>query len=324
MIQLPLHWAIRPAAVIAVMLLAVSPWWPRLDSLSALANQETVLKPIDNSLGMTLVYVPPGTFLMGSPASEKGRQVDERQHEVEISSGFYLGKTEVTIGQFRKFVTENGYQTEPEKDGQGGWGYSPPDKFEGPLPKYSWHSTGWDMTDEHPVVNVTWNDAKNFCAWLSRKEGKTYRLPTEAEWEYACRAKTKTAYSSGDDPETLAQVANLADGTLLKKFPKRKFPTIHAEDGYIFTAPVAKFRANDFGLCDMHGNVWEWCNDWYAADYYKDSPRRDPSGPATGTNKVLRGGSWYSPPASCRAAARFWNEPTLRRFYLGFRVCRQP
>jgi formylglycine-generating enzyme required for sulfatase activity len=294
----------------------------RTDLGNGQTNSDVADKPITNTIGLTLVYIPPGTFQMGSPASEKGRQDDELQHEVKITRGFYLGTTEVTIGQFRKFVTETGYRTEAEKDGKGGWGFEVPDKFLGPTPKYTWQSTGWDLTDEHPVVNVTWSDSKSFCEWLGRKEKKTYRLPTEAEWEYACRAKTKTAYSSGDDPESLAEVANVADGTLLMKFPGRTIPAIAAKDGYVFTAPVGKFRSNAFGLFDMHGNVWEWCEDWYAADYYKNSPGSDPTGPATGSSRVFRGGGWYSPPGSCRAAARFWNEPTLRRFYLGFRLLR--
>ena len=145
------------------------------------------------------------------------------------------------------------------------------------------------------MVNVSWNDAVAFCKWLSRKEGKTYRLPTEAEWEYACRAGTTTRYYSGDDPETLAKVGNVADAAVKAKFPDWKF-TIKANDGYVFTAPVGKFKPNAFGLYDMHGNAWQWCADWYGPEYYAKSLADDPTGPASGNGRVLRGGSWYYRP----------------------------
>src|SRR5262249_28038500 len=162
-----------------------------------------------------------------------------------------------TIGQFKKFVEQDSYITEAEKDTQGGWGYNEAEKkFEGRKPQYTWKHTGWAITDEHPVVNVTWNDAKAFCAWLSKREGKTYGLPSEAQWEYAAGAGTKTAFHSGDDPETLASVGNVADATARSKFPDWKW-TIKARDGYAFSAPVGQLRKNDFGLFDMHGNVWE-------------------------------------------------------------------
>ena len=138
--------------------------------------------------------------------------------------------------------------------------------------KYSWRNAGFEQTDEHPVVNVSWNDAVAFCKWLSRKEGKTYRLPTEAEWEYACRAGTTTRYYSGDDPETLAKVGNVADATAKAKFANWKY-TIKASDGYVFTAPVGQFTPNAFGLYDMHGNAWQWCADRYGKEYYAMSPQ---------------------------------------------------
>ena len=131
------------------------------------------------------------------------------------------------------------------------------------------------------MVNVSWNDAVAFCKWLSRKEGKSYRLPTEAEWEYACRAGTTTRYHSGDDPETLAKVANVADATAKAKFPAWKW-TIKASDGYVFTAPVGQFKPNAFGLYDMHGNARQWCADWYGGDYYGKSPVDDPNRPRHG------------------------------------------
>ena len=116
------------------------------------------------------------------------------------------------------------------------------------------------------MVNVSWNDAMAFCKWLSQKEGKTYRLPTEAEWEYACRAGTTTRYYSGDDPETLAKVANVADAAAKAKLT-RWMGTTKASDGYVFTSPVGQFKPNTFSLCDMHGNAWQWCADWYDEDY---------------------------------------------------------
>ena len=183
-----------------------------LDSLTQLpparaaglrANEKVVLpahlrKPgIVNSLGMQLAYIPAGKFGMGSPKDEPGRKDEERRHEVRLTREFYLGVHEVTVGQFRAFVRESGYKTDSDKDGKGSWGITPNGKFERDA-KYDWKGPGFDQGDDHPVVDVSWNDAKAFCTWLSVKEGKSYRLPTEAEWEYACRAGTRTAYSFGD------------------------------------------------------------------------------------------------------------------------------
>ena len=144
---------------------------------------------------------------------------------MRITRPFYLGKYEVTVGQFRRFVDDSGYQTEAEKDGKGGWGWNETaNKFE-QAPRYTWREAGFEQTDLHPVVNVSWNDAVAFAEWLGKKEGKTYRLPTEAEWEYACRAGTTTRYFCGDDPEALAEVGNVADATAREKYPDWKTPS---------------------------------------------------------------------------------------------------
>ncbi len=199
--------------------------------------------------------------MMGSDESDPGAEDDEivvregkkQKHLVRITQPFYLGVTEVTRGQFRISVNETGYKTEAEKDGKGGFGWNEETKRFEQNSRFTWQNAGFEQTDEHPVVNVSWNDAQEFITWLSRKEGKTYRLPTEAEWEYACRAGTKTAYFCGDDLEGLAAVANTADGTAKEKYPE--WTTIAARDGYVYTAPVGRFRANAFALYDMHGNV---------------------------------------------------------------------
>jgi sulfatase modifying factor 1 len=166
---------------------------------------------------------------------------------------------------------------------------------------------------------VSWNDAVAFCKWLSKKEGKSYRLPTEAEWEYACRAGTTTRYSSGDDFETLAKVGNVADATAKAKFPDWSW-AIAASDGYVFTAPVGKFNPNAFGLYDMHGNVWEWCADWYGDEYYAASPADDPMGPASGAGRVFRGGGWRNYAGYSRSALRAYSTPGSRSSDMGFRV----
>ena len=279
-------------------------------------------KQITNSIGMKLTLVPAGEFMMGSGESaeetaaffKKNYGVDllkadffkdeHPQHRVRITKPFYLGTYHVTRGQFRQFVKDSGYKTDAEKgEHAGGHGMGPEKKAFEFNKDYSWRNAGFEQTDEHPVVNVSWNDAVAFCKWLSGKEGKTYRLPTEAEWEYACRAGTKTRYYSGDDPETLAKVANVADATAKAKFPDWKY-TIKASDGYVFTAPVGQFKPNAFGLYDMHGNAWQWCADWYGAGLLRQSPADDPKGPDTGVVRVLRGGSWLNGPGYARSAAR--------------------
>jgi sulfatase modifying factor 1 len=279
--------------------------------------------------GIKLKLIPAGTFQMGSPDDDKDTNNDEKpQHEVRISA-FYLGVTEVTRGQFRRFVDETGYKTEAENDGKGGYGWNEEKKTFEQAPNYTRLNPGFEQTDAHPVVNVSWNDAVAFCEWLSRVEDQTYRLPTEAEWEYACRARTTTKYFSGDDPESLATVANVADGTGKAKYPDWTW-AISARDGFVYTAPAGQFSPNAFGLYDMHGNVWEWCGDGYDAEYYKRSPGEDPSGPAQAGGRVIRGGSWRSHSFSCRSAFRlkftedyrFHISPGFRRSNLGFRVAR--
>ncbi len=171
------------------------------------------------------------------------------------------------------------------------------------------------------MVNVSWNDAVAFCKWLSGKEAKTYRLPTEAEWEYACRAGTTTRYSSGDDPKTLAKVGNVADASFKAQFPDGGY-TIKAHDGFVFTAPVGSFQPNAFGLYDMHGNAWQWCADKYGEKYQAAPSADDPSGPNSGDLRVLRGGSWVDGPIYTRSAKRSGITPGSRFDGTGFRVAR--
>ena len=173
------------------------------------------------------------------------------------------------------------------------------------------------------MTEVSWNDAVAFCEWLGRKEGETYLLPTEAQWEYACRAGSTTRYYSGDDSETLAQVGNVGDASAKAKFSNWT-EAIAASDGYVFTAPVGSFRPNAFGLCDMHGNVWEWCADLYGEKYYRESTVDDPPGPTSGSLRVSRGGSWLNRAGSCRSAVRYGVTPDYRYDSLGFRVAQVP
>ncbi len=275
---------------------------------------------VENVIGMKLVRVSSGEFVMGSPKSEKGRRDDEPQRSVRISRDYFLGQYEVTRGQFRRFVEATGYRTDAERGIRGGYGYDEQaGRLTGPDKKYSWQFTGFAQTDEHPVVNVSWNDAVAFCRWLSEHEKAAYRLPTEAEWEYACRAGTTTAFCSGDDPEKLVEFGNIVDALAKQRFPDRI--AVASRDGFVFTAPVGSFRPNAWGLYDMHGNVWEWTADWFGAPTAE--PQVDPLGPDAGKDKVIRGGDWYHDWSFARSAQRFPIHPTLCRRHAGFRVVRE-
>ncbi|MFM9965454.1 MAG: SUMF1/EgtB/PvdO family nonheme iron enzyme [Planctomycetaceae bacterium] len=295
-------------------------------------------KDMRNSVGMDLVLVPAGDFEMGSTKGDVDKLLrdystegfkrefadnEQPQHRVRISQPFYLGKFEVTKGQFAKFVLDDGYKTDAEKDGEGGYGYDAAEKkFEGRKPKYTWRSTGFAYEDNHPVVNVSWNDAKAFCAWLSRKEGKTYRLPTEAEWEYACRAGTTTRHPNGDDESSLARIANIGDQSLKKIPGAESFTLASFDDRFPFTAPVGSFTANKFGLHDMIGNAFEWCEDTYDEKLYarRNGVTTDPLPTSGSEYRVLRGGSWNYRPGLTRSADRVGDSPDLRNGYSGFRV----
>jgi formylglycine-generating enzyme required for sulfatase activity len=273
-------------------------------------------RKLTNSLGMQLVRIPAGKFTMGAAANQPGRTDWEEQHEVEITRPFWMGAHEVTIGQYRRFVEATGYRTEAEKNGKGGVGY---DKETGRVDMnrgYSWKHPGWEVTDDHPVVNLSWQDCKAFCDWLSHKEGKKYRLPTEAEWEYACRAGSTTRYCSGDDPETLVKVGNVVDASAHKRFPQ--WQAREADDHFAFTAPVGSFRPNAFGLYDMHGNALEWCEDWLW--YVDPQDDRDPHGPPFGCLRAQRGGSWADFPYQCTSSRRAGLAPNHYCISSGFRV----
>ncbi len=265
-----------------------------------------VVESVDLGGGVVLklVLIPPGTFTMGSPAREEGRFDDEGPvHEVELTQPFWVGKFEVTRGQFRRFVEATHYRTDAEKEGR----------------DCTWRKTSFEQTEEHPVVHVSWNDAAAFCDWLSRQAGTTARLPTEAEWEYSCRAGTTTRFSSGAEESSLQRVANIADQTARAEPAGSSMEAVSWEDGFAFTAPVESNRLpNAFGLCDMHGNVWEWCADWH--DKYPAGRQRDPQGPATGSLRVRRGGSFEDMPRNCRSAARGWIGPGYQDQTLGFRI----
>jgi formylglycine-generating enzyme required for sulfatase activity/DUF1680 family protein len=221
---------------------------------------------IENSIGMKLVWVPAGEFMMGSNEGEP----DERPvHKVKLTKGFFMAQTEVTQSQYGAIMGRN------------------PSLFKG---------------DGFPVETVSWIEAVEFCKKLSRREGKTYCLPAEAEWEFACRAGTSTVFSFGDSE------ANVGD-----------YAWYFSNSGWQ-SHPTGQEKANPLGLYDMHGGVWEWCADWYGEDYYSQSLELDPTGPATGELRVLRGGSWCRDASFCRSASRDWYGPDHRTPASGFRV----
>lgn len=300
-----------------------------------------------NTLGMGFVKIPAGEFLMGSEESPESLARDYPQlprerfellkdegpvHRVRITRAFWMGRHEVTVGQFRRFVEASGYVPESEADGTGGYGwradYDPSttrrgDAFEGRDKRYSWRNPGFPQGEDHPVVNVTWNDAQAMAAWLTKTEGRRYRLPTEAEWEYAARAGTRSRYHSGDDPATLLKAANVFDADSARHWPHWQAMALKGSDGYAFTAPVGHFAPNAWGLFDMHGNAWEWVSDWHDDDYYKHSPVDDPQGPADGSVKVRRGGSWHTWAFYARSSYRNWNAPDTRYTLVGMRLVRE-
>lgn len=225
---------------------------------------------------MKLRRIPAGEFMMGSPESEPRRRDHERQRRVVIARPFYIATTEVTQSQWKAVM-----HTQP-------WSRRPYVR-EG---------------ENYPATYVSWNDAVAFCRKLSRLEQRTYRLPSEAEWEYACRAGTTTAFSYGADPEQLVAYGWIGSNTF--------------DIGRRYAHRVARKKPNPWGLYDMHGNHWEWCSDWYS------EPTADQDivlgGPPLGKRRVIRGGSWHGLAALCRSASRFNRAPTAQLNDLGFRV----
>ena len=273
-----------------------------------------------------MVKVPAGTFTMGSTAAETTREEidpknvpDERPpHSVTITREFALGQFAVTRGEFAAFVRDSGYDPPSGcyvRSANGQWVLDQ---------KRNWENPGFEQSNQHPVVCVSYDDAQRYVQWLSRKTGKSYRLPTEAEWEYAARAGTTTARFWGDGRDLACDFANVSDFTAAAALNLNKDENniFQCRDGYVYTAPVGSFRPNAFGLYDILGNAWQWTEDCYQESYI--GAPTDGSAVTSGECKVrvLRGGSWYFAPRYLRSASRGGNPADGRSYFVGFRVGR--
>ncbi|QQS13136.1 MAG: formylglycine-generating enzyme family protein [Rhodospirillales bacterium] len=277
-----------------------------------------------------MVSIPPGSFLMGAPPGEEERENVPQQSRgrsapqltVTLAHRFSLGRYEVTRGEFAVFVRSTGHQMDRKchvLQSDGKW-----KEEEG----RSWLDPGFAQTDRHPVVCVSWRDAAAYAAWLAGSTGKAYRLPTEAEWEYAARAGTRTSRFWGDTRDGACVWANVADLSMqsARNFVNNPEDFFQCTDGHVHTAPVGAFRANWYGLHDMIGNAWEWTGDCWAPNLTGASPTgayRGTAGlPGDCSLRVVRGGSWNFHPRSSRAAGRGWGSVGYRDDDLGFRVAR--
>ncbi|MBI3411040.1 MAG: formylglycine-generating enzyme family protein [Planctomycetes bacterium] len=315
-----------PLACVAFLLIQESPApsqapgnLPAID----VKKHENYTEKINDKASFEMIAIPGGTYLMGSPDSEKGRKPDEGpQHPVTVKP-FWIAKLVATWDEYDWFWSKRPGGPPPRPD-ISKKSDKLPDAITSPTPPYEDPTFGYGR-DEQPVIAVTWHAAMEYCRWLSEKTGKKYRLPTEAEWEWACRAGTSTAYSFGDDPKKLGEYGWF-EGNSDEKAQK-----------------VGKKKANPWGLFDMHGGVAEWCLDRYKKDFYASFPRDkatlnpfNPPGDAR-YGYVARGGSWIDPPDKCRSAARRYSEKDwLKRDpqrpqsiwwmteadYVGFRVVR--
>jgi len=296
-------------AALAVVLVAAAAYVLQITMASVQAPQstpgafpgDTRTFQLDAGVSFDLAWIPPGKFMMGSPDTldragfgpeAKPHDNETPRREVEISRGFWMGRLEVTNAQFRRFR---------------------PGHSSGTYKNFSLDG------DAQPVVNVSWDDASEFCDWLSAETGLAFRLPSEAEWEYACRAGSSALYAEGDTPESLRGFANVMNPSVAGVMGVRWTP-FPWEDGSSVTSAAGQFKPNAWGLFDMHGNAWEWCQDWFDERYYAQGSARDPQGPSTGTARVSRGGSWSDTPWYCRSAFRIARAPESARVYDGFRV----
>jgi formylglycine-generating enzyme required for sulfatase activity/uncharacterized caspase-like protein len=283
-----------------------------------------------------LVLIPHGRFVMGTTDAELGRELippqdakwltrEKPQHPVVIAKDFWMAKYPVTVGEFRAFVKATGSRPSGpcrslERENNGKWVWADRDKT-------TWESPGWQQTDRHPVVCVSATDAMAYIAWLNAASGtNAYRLPTEAEWEYAARAGTTTARYWGDDLDRACQFANLSDKSLGKIFVRAKLPVenfVACDDGFEFTAPVGLPRTpNPFGLFDMLGNVWQWVGECWHGDYTWLMDNGNFSMAGTCQERVIRGGSWHSRPWHARAGSRSSDKMDTRTGETGFRLAR--
>ena len=277
---------------------------------------------------MEFVYITHGRFTMGyafGPNELPPRAKDKdafrarhKPHEVEITKEFCLGVHEVTVGQFKQFVEETGYETSAE--GSAKRPFARNEKGERLRGHWTWRSPGFTQTDRHPVCFVSWFDAQKFVEWLSSRTGRAFRLPTEAEWEYACRAGAGTAYPWGATPKGFSRYANASDAALKDRILSRAAQASEV-DGYVFTAPVGSFSPNAWGLYDMVGNVAEWCEDAYDLDFYAKSPKRDPKlGDPRAARRVFRGMSWLDKLQAWNVAIRGCHPRPFASQQIGFRV----
>lgn len=272
-----------------------------LETTLAPAVEETLRIELGNEEAVEMVMVRGGSFLQGSPDSELGREEDELQHKVTLANDFWMAKTPVTVGQFRRFVSETNYRTEAETGKSGGFGLVG-EKIE-QSPGLNWRNPGYTVTDQHPVSIVTLADSIAFSEWLSKKSGRVIQLPSESQWEFACRGGTETRFYSGDSEVDLDTIAWFKKNA---KTPK----------------PVAQKKANPLGLFDMCGNVYQWCGDIYGP--YSPGESIDPQIRRPADNQpprvVLRGGSFARDAVRCRSADRYRADKGTRNIENGFRV----
>jgi formylglycine-generating enzyme len=281
---------------------------------------------IHQASGIVLVLIPAGEFRMGSPENDPDRSKSEQQHRRVIRRAFYLGETEVTVGQFRKFVQATKYQTDAERGtptgGHGKGSFASTTKGDRQWhADASWHQPfptlpEYCLQDDHPVCQVSWNDAQRFC------EHFKLRLPTEAQWEYACRAGSQTRFPWGEAEVGGAGFANVADASRKRRFPAENLP-FPFDDGVALLAPVGKYKPNTWGLYDMIGNLEEWCEDTHGK-YSADGADETAAIGDENTARVLRGGSWVANPTVARSATRIGMLSMARRDFHGFRVALLP
>lgn len=285
-----------------------------------------------NSLGMMMLRVKAGRFVMGSQQSVEeidklgGRNAqlynqETPIHSVKISQPYLMSATPITRGQFRSFIEAAAYITDAQRGrlvtGIDERGLNRKDGL-------YWEQVDFDQDDSHPVVCISYNDAMAFCQWLGKQENRVYHLPTEAQWEYAAKAGTNTMFWWGDEFNRLTPMANISDQSLVlwkRENFTRKQHDMKWDDKFAFTSPVASFPANPWGFYDMLGNVSEWCRDWQAN--YVAQDLTDPQGPAQGRNRIVRGGSWYYYPVYCRASFRTGYRPERSYTTVGFRIVRE-